>query len=200
MPKSGIVVLPNNTQPASRTRAAGGASEALGAMSPAAVPKGVGMPLVAMLSLIVIGTPSIALSGLRRRQRSCEAAAIASAPAASMTYIALILLLPGIDAGQRRARHLDRRELSGAIGGRQLVGGKVVKCAHGSRSLIRRGPKGTILLSASCPMSARPNHEIRDPPGEAPCQGLADLGLQTCDRSACSCGSKRLDAFGILGF
>src|SRR5215831_18622273 len=78
MPKSGIVVLPNKTQPASRTRAVGGASEALGVMSPAAVPKGAGMPFTAMLSLIVIGTPSSRLSGLRRRHRSCEAAAIAS--------------------------------------------------------------------------------------------------------------------------
>ena len=45
MPKSGIVVLPSSTQPASRRRAAGGASAALGVMSPAAVPTGVGMPL-----------------------------------------------------------------------------------------------------------------------------------------------------------
>ena len=91
MPKSGIVVLPNNTHPASRTRAVGGASESLGVMSPAAVPTGVGKPLMGMLSLIVIGTPSIALSGLRLRHLSCDAAAISSAPAASMTNMALIL-------------------------------------------------------------------------------------------------------------
>jgi len=60
-------------------------------MSPAAVPKGAGVPFTAMLSLIVIGTPSIALRGLRRRHRSSEAAAIARAPAASMRYMALIL-------------------------------------------------------------------------------------------------------------
>src|SRR6516162_11157520 len=117
MPKSGIVVLPNKTQPASRTRAVGGASEALGVMSPAAVPKGAGMPFTAILSLIVIGTPSSGLSGLRRRHRSCEAAAIASAPAASMTYIALILF---------------SQASSSAIGGRQLMGGKVMKCNHRS--------------------------------------------------------------------
>jgi hypothetical protein len=59
-------------------------------MSPAEVPSGAAMPFTAMLSLMVIGTPSIALSGLRWRHRSCEAAAIASAPAASMTHMALI--------------------------------------------------------------------------------------------------------------
>src|SRR5262245_36503735 len=91
MPKSGIVVLHNKTKAASHQGAGAGAAQALGAMSPAAVPKGAGMPFTAMLSLIVIGTPSSGLSGLRRRHRSCEAAAIASAPAASMTYIALIL-------------------------------------------------------------------------------------------------------------
>jgi hypothetical protein len=53
----------------------------------------------------------------RRRHRSCEAAAIASAPAASMTYIALILF---------------SQASSSAIGGRQLMGGKVMKCNHRS--------------------------------------------------------------------
>jgi hypothetical protein len=60
-------------------------------MSPAAVPTGVGIPSTAMLSLIVMGTPSSALSGLRRRQRFSEAAAIASAPAAATMYMALML-------------------------------------------------------------------------------------------------------------
>src|SRR5262245_50216832 len=90
MPKSGIVVLPSSTQPASRTRAVGGASVSLGVMSPAAVPTGAGKPLTAILSLIVIGTPSIGLSGLRRRHRRSDAAAAASAPSASVMYMALI--------------------------------------------------------------------------------------------------------------
>ena len=90
MPKSGIVVLPMSTQPASRTRAAGGASTALGVMSPLAVPTGVGTPFTAMLSLIVIGTPSSALSGEPWRQRVSDAAAWANASSAAMTYIALI--------------------------------------------------------------------------------------------------------------
>jgi hypothetical protein len=46
MPKSGIVVLPSRTQPASRTRADGGASEAAGVISPAAVPTGAIEPAV----------------------------------------------------------------------------------------------------------------------------------------------------------
>ena len=46
MPKSGIVVLPSSTQPASRARAADGASSALGAMELAAQPIGAGSPLV----------------------------------------------------------------------------------------------------------------------------------------------------------
>jgi hypothetical protein len=48
------------------------------------------MPFTAMLSLMVIGTPSSALSGALARQRASDAAAIASAPSASTTYIALI--------------------------------------------------------------------------------------------------------------
>ena len=92
MPKSGIVVLPRRTQPASRSRAVGGASAALGVMSPEAVPTGVGKPLTAMLSLMVTGTPSSALSGVPVRQRLSDAAACASAPSPSTTYMALILL------------------------------------------------------------------------------------------------------------
>ena len=47
MPKSGIVVLPRITQPASRTRAAGGASAGWGAASSFAfVPMGAGSPFV----------------------------------------------------------------------------------------------------------------------------------------------------------
>src|ERR1700675_4411313 len=90
MPKSGIVVLPRRTQPASRSRAVGGASDALGVMSPAAVPTGVGKPLTAMLSLMVTGTPSSAESGAPARQRASDAAACASAPSRSTMYIALI--------------------------------------------------------------------------------------------------------------
>ncbi len=85
-----MVVLPSSTHPASRTRAEGGASAAAGVISPAAVPSGVGTPFVAILSLMVMGTPSSGLSGSPARQRRSELVACASAPTASMTYIAWI--------------------------------------------------------------------------------------------------------------
>src|SRR5690606_39717715 len=69
MPKSGMVVLPRKTQPASRSRATGGASARPGVMSPAAVPIGAGQPFVPILSLMVTGTPS---SGLRSEEHTSE--------------------------------------------------------------------------------------------------------------------------------
>src|SRR2546429_7926700 len=84
-----MVVLPSSTQPASRTRAEGGASGAAGAMSPAAVPSGVGTPFVPMLSLMVIGTPSMGLSGSPARQRGSALVAFACATAASIWYLAV---------------------------------------------------------------------------------------------------------------
>src|SRR5579871_5658531 len=86
------------TQPASRTRADGGASAGLGVMSPTAVPTGVAKPLTAMLSLIVIGTPSSGLRGAPARHRASDACACASAPSASTVYMALIF---GSHAGMR---------------------------------------------------------------------------------------------------
>ena len=88
MPKSGIVVLPRITAPASRTRAAGGASEAAGVRSLAAVPSGVGTPRVAMFSLMVIGTPSSAPLGAPAFQRASDALAWVRAPSGSKAYIA----------------------------------------------------------------------------------------------------------------
>src|SRR5215468_7302191 len=86
-----MVVLPMMMQPASRMRATGGASAALGVMSLAAVPIGIGTPRTAILSFTVIGTPSSALFGVPARQRRSAAAASSSAPAASSEYMALIL-------------------------------------------------------------------------------------------------------------
>src|SRR6266849_5901569 len=87
-----MLVLPMMTQPASRTRADGGASAAAGVMSPAAVPTGVANPFTGILSLMVIGTPSSALDGVPARHRASDAAAWASAPASSTTYMALIFI------------------------------------------------------------------------------------------------------------
>ena len=76
MPKSGMVVLPRITQPASRSLAEGGASAGCGvASSFALVPIGAGSPLVKMFSLIVTGTPSSGESGCFARQRASEARA-----------------------------------------------------------------------------------------------------------------------------
>jgi hypothetical protein len=75
--------LPSITAPASRSRAVGGASSGAGTSSVAAVPSGIGTPRVAMFSLIVTGTPSIALSGVPACQRASDRAAIASAPSGS---------------------------------------------------------------------------------------------------------------------
>ena len=65
-----MVVLPSSTQPASRSRAAGGASSAAGTSTVAAVPAGRGTPLVAMFSLSVSGTPSRGDSAWPARQRA----------------------------------------------------------------------------------------------------------------------------------
>ena len=64
-----MVVLARMIAPASRTRAAAGASAAAGTSSVAAVPSGTGTPLVAMFSLMVMGTPSSAPCGLPSCQR-----------------------------------------------------------------------------------------------------------------------------------
>ena len=60
IPKSGIVVLARMIAPAWRTRADGGASSPAGVKTVEAAPSGTAIALVAMFSLIVIGTPSSA--------------------------------------------------------------------------------------------------------------------------------------------
>src|SRR4051794_7709694 len=85
-----MVVLEKITAPASRSRAAGGASTVEGTSFVAAAPSGTGTPLVAMLSLIVAGTPSSAPTGSPLCQRSVEAFAMARAPSGSNAYNALI--------------------------------------------------------------------------------------------------------------
>ena len=58
-----MVVLEKITAPASRSRAEGGASAAAGTSLVVAAPSGTGVPLVAMFSLIVVGTPSSGPAG-----------------------------------------------------------------------------------------------------------------------------------------
>ena len=64
-------------------RAAGGASFAARTSRLAAVPTGTGVPRVAMFSLIIDGTPSIAPSGSPFSQRASDARAAASAASGS---------------------------------------------------------------------------------------------------------------------
>src|SRR5712692_8682226 len=107
-----MVVLPRITQPASRSRAAGGASAACpGASSLARVPIGDGSPRVQMFSLMVSGTPSSGERAVPARQRAAEAPACSSAPSRSMRYMALIF---GSHASMRasRARVTSSGEIS----------------------------------------------------------------------------------------
>src|SRR3978361_830215 len=85
-----MVVLEKITAPASRNRAAGGASAAAGTSLVVAAPSGIGTPLVAMLSLIVAGTPSSEPIGSPFCQRSVDNFAVARAPSGSNAYSALI--------------------------------------------------------------------------------------------------------------
>src|SRR6202049_5130240 len=85
-----MVVLEKITAPASRNLAAGGASTAAGTSLVLAAPSGTGTPLVAMLSLIVTGTPSSGPVGSPLCQRSVDAFAVARAPSGSNAYSALM--------------------------------------------------------------------------------------------------------------
>src|SRR5258706_826635 len=86
-----MVVLPSITQPASRRRAAGGASASSGARSSfARVPIGDGSPRVPMFSLMVSGTPSSADKAPPVCQRASAARACSSARSALTRYIALM--------------------------------------------------------------------------------------------------------------
>src|ERR1700712_5664721 len=85
-----MVVLEKITAPVSRNRAAGGASTAAGASLTLAAPSGTGTPLVAMLSLMVTGTPSSGPVGSSFCQRAVDALAEARAPSGSNAYSALM--------------------------------------------------------------------------------------------------------------
>src|SRR6266849_420469 len=85
-----MVVFEKITAPASRRRAAGGASTADGTSVAVAAPSGTGTPLVAILSLMVTGTPSSRPVGSPLCQRSVDAFAVARAPSGSNAYSALM--------------------------------------------------------------------------------------------------------------
>ena len=83
-----MVVLDRITAPASRSRAAGGASAAAGASTVAAVPSGIASPWVAMFSLMVVGTPSSRPRGSPRSQRASDARACCSAASGRSSQVA----------------------------------------------------------------------------------------------------------------
>src|SRR4051794_12374545 len=85
-----MVVFEKITAPASRNRAAGGASSAEGTSLVVAAPSGTGTPWVAIFSLMVVGTPSSGPAGSPLCQRSVEAFAVARAPSGSNAYSALM--------------------------------------------------------------------------------------------------------------
>src|SRR5438270_7324377 len=85
-----MVVFEKITAPASRKRAAGGASAVAGTSLVVAAPSGTGTPLVAMFSLMVTGTPSSGPAGSPFCQRSVEPFAVARAPSGSNAYRAFM--------------------------------------------------------------------------------------------------------------
>src|SRR5947209_5860983 len=85
-----MVVLEKITAPASRKRAAGGASAAAGTSMVVAAPSGTGTPWVAMFSLIVTGTPSSSPTASPLRQRSLDASAATRAASGSNAYSAFM--------------------------------------------------------------------------------------------------------------
>ncbi len=97
------MVLPRMTQPASRSRALAGASSAAGAGSLVREPRRVGKPFAQILSLMVAGTPSTALSGAPRRQRASDWAAAASAGSGSSGMKALSARAASMRAKASRA-------------------------------------------------------------------------------------------------
>ena len=84
MPKSGIVVFPTMTAPASFNRAAGGESKVeSGTSALAAHPCRHGVPTACTLSLMVTGSPSNGPSGAPAAQRRVAPSAADAAPSAS---------------------------------------------------------------------------------------------------------------------
>ena len=129
-------------------RAAGGASAGAGVSSVAAVPSGTGTPLVAILSLMVIGTPSSAPCGSPCRQRASDRLARRQRAFRVEPVGRLQMRLPSRDAVEDGADHLDRRKRLCAISREEVEGGQVVKRHEGkarnsrSRSRGSRRPAG----------------------------------------------------------
>ena len=114
-PNSGVVVLPTNTAPDSRSRATDGASSSHGPSARTVrEPRSVGAPRVRIRSLTVTGTPSTGPAGSPRRQRSSDSLASASASSASIRVKRSSAACAASAALQHRPHRLDGGELAGA--------------------------------------------------------------------------------------
>ena len=79
-PNSGVVVLPSSTAPASRRRAVAGASTSHACWgSMVRLPRKVGQPRVKIRSLMEVGTPSRAPTGVPCWRCACQRASLARA-------------------------------------------------------------------------------------------------------------------------
>ena len=139
MPRSGMVVLPRMTQPASRTRAVGGESSSDNrSRSAAAVPTGAGMPRTATLSLMVIGTPSKGERGCPGTPAPLGFLGGPHGPFPVDQEHRVDGRLDRLDPRQDRRHDLDRRQLALPIGGAEMLGAQLEQAlGHGGRSLPR---------------------------------------------------------------
>src|SRR5581483_662764 len=120
-PNSGVAVLPRSTAPASRNRATAGASSFHGPFgSTVFEPRSVGQPRARITSFTETGTPSSGPSGSPLRERALR---VDEAERVQHRVQAL-------DALERRARRLDRRERAVAVALGELGGGEVAGIAH----------------------------------------------------------------------
>src|SRR5258708_5006358 len=113
-----MVVLEKITAPASRRRAAGGASAGAGTNAVVAAPSGTGTPLDAICSLIVTGTPATRSTALR----SCSADTVSCEAELCM-------------GGHRQSGLDDAREHAGADRQNPVVE-DVAGIVHGHRAFV----------------------------------------------------------------
>ncbi len=126
-----MVVLEKITAPASRNRAAGGASAGAGVSLLVAAPSGTGTPLVAMLSLIVTGTPSSVPTGLAVLPALGRSLCGRARAFGIEGVQRLDVRLPHRDMRQHVLQHFGRRELLGPKARDQVDGGEVVQRRDG---------------------------------------------------------------------
>src|SRR5262245_11210177 len=160
-----MVVLPRITQPASRRRAAGGASSGCGgASSFARVPIGAGTPRVWMFSLMVSGTPSSGESGVPASRRASAARACSSAPSRSTRYIAFSLgSSSAMRASAARVASMGesspRRKAAASSAALRSCKAAFTSRIYTAHDMLRCAILGLVLACAALP--ARAQWEIR---------------------------------------